>query len=193
MEWLNFNLFALSSIAKNAFLLSDKIKSDKTMLCDTYYSGAGHLESYQSGAKQLRKGFASHLSSGDTNAAFYCATRAIHFSLISAEKDLTSSLKEIDYYLRLLKTYKSELAMEFILFYRETVSTLIDRGERYGIETNSRQEPEPGSTLLEVFYFHAVLRNFWLGYTERCHYFAKKSFAFSKQASAFTFHFYYGK
>ena len=107
---------------------------------------------------------------------------------------MTSLLKEIDYYLHLLKTYKSELAMKMIMFYRETVSTLIDRGERNGIEANLlSNDTEQGRKLLEVFYFNAVFRNYWLGYTERCHHFAQKSFALSKQPGAFNYHFYYCK
>ena len=105
---------------------------------------------------------------------------------------MASLLKEIDYYLHLLKTYKSELAMKLLMFYRATVSTLIDRGERNGIEANLfSNDTEPGPKLREVFYFNAVFRNYWLGYTERCHHFAQKSFALSKQPGAFTNHFYY--
>ena len=190
--WLKFTLSALSRIANDAFLLSDKFGSSdiRAELCLGYYMGPGDLESYVSGSNQLRNGFASGLSSGDAHAAFFCAAYGIHYSVISGGKDLNSLLKEIDYYLHLLKTYKSELAMKMIMFYRETVYTLIDRGERNGIEANLS---EPGRRLLEVFYFNAVFKNFWLGYTERCNHFAEKSFAVSKQPGAFTFHFYYGK
>lgn len=192
---LKFTLSALSRIANDAILLSDKFgSSDKgAELCLNYYLGAGSLESYVSGSNQLRNGFASGLSSGDAHAAFFCAAYGIHYSVISGGKDLNSLLKEIDYYLHLLKTYKSELAMKVIMFYRETVSTLIDRGERNGIEANLSNDTQPCRKLLEIFYFHAVFKNFWLGYTERCNHFAEKSFAFSKHPGAFTFHFYYGE
>ena len=191
--WLKFTLSALSRIANDAFLLSDKFgSSDKRAeLCLNYCQGAGHLEYYVSGSNQLRNGFASGLSSGDANTAFFCASGGIHFSVISGGKDLISLLKEIDYYLHLLKTYKSELAMKIIMCYRETVSTLIDRGERNGIEANLSSDTQPCRKLLEMFYFHAVFKNFWLGYTERCNHFAEKSFALSKHPGAFTFHFYY--
>ena len=195
--WLNFTLFILSRIANDAFLLSDKfgLSDKRAELCLNYHLGAGHLESYVSGSNQLRNGFASGLSSGDANTAFFCAAQGIHFSAISGGTDLTSLLKEIDYYLHLLKTYKSELAMKMILFYRETVSTLIDRGERNGIEANLSNDTEPcrNRKLLELWYFHQLFRNYWLGYTERCHHFAEKCFAFSKQPGTFTFHFYYGE
>lgn len=60
---------------------------------------------YVSGSYQLCDGFVSGLSSGDANTAFFCAAYGIHFSVISGGKDLASLLKEIDYYIHLLKTY----------------------------------------------------------------------------------------
>ena len=177
------------------FGASDK----KTELCVNYYIGTGHLDSYQSGANQLRKGFASGLSSGNASTAFYCAGHAIFFSTISAEQDLPSLLKEIDYYLHLLKIYKSELAKKFILSYRETVSTLIDRGQSTDIEAKinfaDASDPGFGNKLLEVFYFHQVFINYWLGYTERCHHYGKKSLTISRPGHFFIFviKFYHGK
>ena len=192
-------MFAHSHIAKNALAMSEKFGSSdkKTELCVNYYMGAGHLDSYQSGADQLRRGFASGMSSGNASMAFYCASHGIHFSTMSAEQDLSSLLKEIDYYLHLLGIYKSEMAKKIILCYRETVSTLIDRGEATGIEARLCQadisDPAPGNKLLEVFYFHQVFRNYWLGYTERCHHYAEKSFTVTKNERKFVFFFYYGK
>ena len=194
-------MFAHSHIAKNALAMSEKFGSSdkKTELCVNYYMGAGHLDSYQSGADQLRRGFASGMSSGNASMAFYCASHGIHFSTISAEQDLPSLLKEIDYYLHLLDVYKSEMAKKFILCYRETVSTLIDRGEATGIEAKlsyaDATDPGIGNKLLEVFYFHQVFRNYWLGYTERCHHYGKKSLTISRPGHFFIFviKFYHGK
>ena len=186
-------------IAKNAFVLSEKVGSTDQKIKLYYYIGAGHLESYLSGSNQLRKGFASSLSSGDFNEAFFYAAHAVHFSIISAEKDLTSLLKEIDYYLLLLETYKSELAKKFILCYRETVATLIDRCETTGIDAKISYadvcDLGPNNKLQEVFYFHSVFRNYWLGYTERCHHYTQESLAISKEDSFFIviIKFYRGK
>jgi len=161
--------------------------------------GAGHLDSYQSGANQLRKAFSSGLSSGNANTAFYCAGHATHFSTISAETDLPSLLLQIDYYLRLLEIYKSEMAKKFILCYRETISTLIDRGQSTGIDAKlsygDASDQGIGNKLLEVFYFHQVFRNYWIGYSERCHHYAKKCFAISKPGHFFIYviKFYHGK
>ena len=192
---------ARSRIAKNALALSEKFGSsgEKTELCVNYYMGAGHLDSYQLGANQLRKAFSSGVSSGNANAAFYCAGHGTHFSTISAETDLPSLLLQIDYYLRLLEIYKSEMAKKFILCYRETISTLIDRGQSTGIEAKlsygDASDPGIGNKLLEVFYFHQVFRNYWLGYSERCHHYVQKYFAISKPGHFFIYviKFYHGK
>ena len=190
-----------SGIAKSALVLSEKFGSsdDKPQLCVNYSMGAGHLEPYHLNASQLRKGFSAGLSSGAANTALFCAAQAILSSIISAEKDLTSLLKEIDYYLLLLETYKNELAKKIALCYRETVATLIDKGETTGIEAKlSLRDVEAcdigqGNQLQEVFYNHQMFRNYWLGYTERCHYYGQKCATIFKEIRAFAFHFYYGK
>jgi hypothetical protein len=195
----NCIIFPLSRIAKNAMILSEKFGSTDQKIKLYYYMGAGHLEPYLSGSNQLRRCFASSLSLGDFNAAFFCAAHAVQFSIISAEKDLTSLLKEIDYYLLLLETYKSELAKKFILCYRETVSTLIDKGETTGIDANISYadvcDLGPRNKLQELFHFHSVFRYYWLGYTERCHHYIQESLAIAKKDSFFVviIKFYQGK
>eukprot|EP00985_Skeletonema_marinoi_P014352 scaffold7266_cov121-Skeletonema_marinoi.AAC.14 len=153
-----------------------------------YYIGAGHIDSYQLGAKRLRRGFSSGLSSGNASTAFLCAGQWANFSTISAEIDLPSLLREMDYYLHLLELYKSELIKKFILCYRETVSTLIDKGQTTAIDaklsytdvSDPGRDPGTGNKLLEMFYFHQVFRNYWIGYSERCHHYATKFFTVSK-------------
>lgn len=167
-------------------------------LCASYYIGAGHLDSYQSGAKQLRKGFQSGLSSGNANTAFYCAGQLTYFSTIGGEKDLTSLLKEIDYYLHLLETYKSEMIKNSILIIRETVSILIDKGEATGIEATPCHGDlnDPGNRReARVFYCHQALRNYWLGYTERCLHFVQKCFDVyePEKLEVYVIKFYHGK
>ena len=202
--WLITTLFPPhSGIAKSALVLSEKFGSsdDKPQICINYYLGAGHLEPHHLNASQLRKGFSAGLSSGGANTAFFCAAQAILFSIISAEKDLTSLLKEIDYYLLLLDTYKNELAKKFILCYRETVSTLIDKGEATGIDAKlSYRDVEAcdlgqGNKLQEAFYFQQMFRNYWLGYTDRCRHYIQKYSSIVNKGHIFTFNikFYYGK
>ena len=179
--------------------LSEKfgLSDEMTELCVNYYMGAGHLDSYRSGAKQLRKGFASGLSFGNVNTAFYCAGQGAYFSVISAEKDLSSLLQEIDYYLHLLETYKSEMTKKYFLCIRETVSTLIDRGEETSILAKLSQADvsDQENKLLEMFYFHQVFRNYWLGYGERCHYYVQKCLKIFKPGkfNIYVIKFYHGK
>ena len=46
-----------------------------------YHMGAGNLESFQSGANQLRQSLGSGLTSGNANAAFYCAMQGVSHSV----------------------------------------------------------------------------------------------------------------
>ena len=162
-----------------------------------YYQGPGHLESFQSGAKKLREAFASGLTIGNANTAFYCAIQGTWFSLASGEKDLTSLLKQIDYYLHLLGTYKSEMTKYYLLCFRETISILIDKGEATGIDDKLTQEDvsNPDNKLLELFYFHQTFRNFWLGYTERCQHYVKLFLELKQPRyyDMYIFKFYQGK
>eukprot|EP00986_Skeletonema_menzelii_P018059 scaffold24359_cov194-Skeletonema_menzelii.AAC.1 len=108
--------------------------------------------------------------------AFYCAVLAAHFSFTSGEKDLTSLMTEIDYYLHLLETYKSDMAKNFLLCIRETVSILIDKGEATSIEAKASYGDlnDPGNMLLETYNFHQMLRNFWQGYSQRAQFYVEK-------------------
>ncbi len=170
--------FPRSRIANDALMLSEKLNSSEEMAeVHLYFQrGAGQLESFQLGAAQLRKSFTSGLSSGNTRIAFYCAGQGTHFSIMSAEKELTSLLHEIDYYLHLLETYKSELTKKCLHCYRETVSTLIDKGQTTANEykLSYADVSDPGNKHLELFYFHQVFRNHWLGYSERCQHYIQR-------------------
>lgn len=163
-----------------------------------YYQGPGYLESLQSGAKKLREAFESGLTIGNANTAFYCAIQGTWFSLASGEKDLTSLLKQIDYYLHLLGTYKSEMTKYFLLCFRETISILIDKGEATSIDKKLTQEEvsnPDNNKLLELFYFHRTFRNFWLGYTERCQHYVKLFLELEQPRyyDMYIFKFYQGK
>ena len=188
-----------SLIAKNALEMSESMNLIDQMadLQLNYDQGPGHLESFQSGAKKLREAFASGLTIGNANTAFYCAIQGTWFSLASGEKDLTSLLKQIDYYLHLLGTYKSEMTKYYLLCFRETISILIDKGEATGIDDKLTQEDvsNPDNKLLELFYFHQTFRNFWLGYTERCQHYVKLFLELKQPRyyDMYIFKFYQGK
>ena len=157
------------------FDLTDQMAEIKLIFNNT----VGPLECFQLGAQRLRECFDSALSSGNASMGFLCAAQSISFSILSGEKELSPLLKEIDYYLHLLATYKSEVSKIYMLCYRATVSMLIDKGEATSIEAKEYQvdDSDPGNKFLDTYYCHQVLRNFWLGYDERCRHFAQKAFA----------------
>ena len=174
------------------FNLSDQM----AQLSPNFINAVGHLEWFHAGVQRLRVCFDSALSSGNAEMGFFCALQLVIFSILSGEKELTSLLKDIDYYLHLLETYKSEISKKYLLSYRETVSMLIDKGEATSIEAKEYlgDANDPGNKFMDTYYCQQVLRNFWLGYGERCRHFAKKGFARIPQGKYF-FHiikFYYG-
>ncbi|KAK1733892.1 putative AAA ATPase [Skeletonema marinoi] len=191
------NIACAHRIAKDAMALSERFNlSDQMALSLNFINAVGHLEWFHAGVQRLRVCFDSALSSGNAEIGFFCAVQLVNYSIISGEKELTSLLKDIDYYLHLLETYKSEVSKNYLLNSRETVSMLIDKGEATSIEAkeNLGDVTDPGNIILDTFYCHQVLRNFWLGYGERCRHFAKKGFARIPQGRYF-FHiikFYYG-
>ncbi len=193
--------FTRSRIAKNAMALSERFNSTDQKMAElslNFMNSVGHLEWFHPGAQRLRVCFHSALSSGNANMGFLCATQSINFSLVSGEKELNSLLKEIDYYLHLLKSYKSEVSKKYILCFRETTSMLIDKGEA---TSNSIEEKDyhgdlsdPGNKFLDTFYCHKVLLNFWLGYYERSRHFAQKGLERIRRGT-YLYHivkFYYG-
>ncbi len=180
--------------------LSERFNSTDQMaeLSLNFMNSVGHLEWFHPGAQRLRVCFHSALSSGNANMGFFCAVQSINFSILSGEKELNSLLKEIDYYLHLLETYKSEVSKKYMLCSRETVSMLIDKGEATNNSIEAKDYhgdvSDPGNKFLDTFYCHQVLLNFWLGYDERCRHFAQKGLARIPQGT-YMYHFikfYYG-
>lgn len=112
----------------------------------------------------LRRGFESGLSSGNPADGFNCAIHVIKGIFYGGE-NLFSVLKEIDYFLHLLGSYNHVVARNYVLNFRETVSTLIDRGNATDIEAKA------SSPLL----VHKAIQMYWLGYTERSNHFIEKS------------------
>lgn len=151
---------------------------------------AWRFEPFQVCGDNLRRGFESGLSSG-SGRGFNCAYHIVKNGIISGGQ-LVQLLKEIDFYLHLLKTYKDELMRNVLLFSRETVSALIDKGEATSIET----EVVPINVSQEPIYFHQAFRGFWAGHTVRCHHFFEKCSQLSGQYVQFNpliLKFYHGK
>ena len=91
----------------------------------------------------------------------HCGIHVIKYLLFSGA-NLRSILKEIDYYLRLLETYKSEMARNFLLTWRETVSMLIDNGQATSIQAKAclGDLEDPGNKMREAFFHHSAIRYF---------------------------------
>jgi hypothetical protein len=151
---------------------------------------AWHFEPFQVCGDNLRRGFESGLSSGSNRGGFHCAFHVIKTGIISGEK-LASLLKEIDYCLHLLKTYKSELIKNALLISRETVSALIDKGHATSIEAKASNDFKR-----EPLFFHQAFRAYWQGHGVRCHHFFDKCSQLSGQyvqLNPFLLKFYHGK
>lgn len=107
-------------------------------------------------------------------------------------------LVEIDYYLHLLKSYKNEVAKNYFLSTRETVSMLIDKGQETCIEAKASygDMDNPLNKQREMFFFHEAIRCFWLGYTERFKRFSAKCldmFGDLPQFNTYQIKFYHGE
>jgi len=158
---------------------------------------AWRFEPFQVCADNLRRGFESGLSSGHADIGFYCSFQAIKTAVFSGT-NLTSLLIEIDYYLHLLETYKSELMKNVLLIFRDTVSTLMGKEHATGIESRASigDLHEPKNKIRDVLLFHRAIRAYWSGYAERCHHCIEKCMPMLGQDLGFfkcQMEFYYGK
>ena len=158
---------------------------------------AWRFEPFQVCADKTRRAFEIALSSGDVDTAFYCSAHIAKYAIFSGE-NLRSLLKEIDYYLHLLGTYKSEVARNFLLTFRETVSLLIDNGQATSIGAKAYYGDldDPGNKMRESFFFHKAIQCYWLGHTERCRYYSEKCMPILgplEQFNTYMSKFYHGK
>eukprot|EP00577_Skeletonema_sp_RCC1716_P008541 CAMPEP_0113418196 /NCGR_PEP_ID=MMETSP0013_2-20120614/26075_1 /TAXON_ID=2843 ORGANISM="Skeletonema costatum, Strain 1716" /NCGR_SAMPLE_ID=MMETSP0013_2 /ASSEMBLY_ACC=CAM_ASM_000158 /LENGTH=743 /DNA_ID=CAMNT_0000305411 /DNA_START=1 /DNA_END=2232 /DNA_ORIENTATION=- /assembly_acc=CAM_ASM_000158 len=165
-------------IAKGAMSLQERFDVS-AQIPELYFNFYGRIawrfEPFQAGIEPLRQGFEVGLSSGNKDMGLHCLIHTVKNALFSGAS-LKSTLKEIDYNLHLLKTYKSEVTNNFMLNFRETVSLLIDNGEATSIPEKAvfGDLNDPGNKPREAFFHHAVIRAYWSGYTERCRYYSEK-------------------
>ena len=140
---------------------------------------AWRFEPFQEGIVRLRQGFEAGLSSGHADMGFHCLVHLIKLAIVSGV-NLKSILKDIDYHLQLLKTYKSAMS-KYILYFRETVSLFIDKGEATGIEEKAFGDPNEENKPMrdDVLFYHKAIRAFWSGHTEQCRYYSEKFMALS--------------
>ena len=175
-----------SRIAKNALSLQKQKRFDVTaqipeLYLHYYGRVACRFEPFQEVIICLRQGFEAGLSSGHVDMGFHCLVHLIKIAIVSGA-NLKSTMKDIDYYLHLLKTFKSAIS-KYILNFRETVSLLIDKGEA----TSNKEKDAFGNLNDEgnkpirddAAFYHKAIRAFWSGYTEQCRYYSEKFMSLS--------------
>ena len=174
------DIFVHSLMAKNAMSMLKKFdvvdQHHHPLFYQSYYGRlAWRFEPLQVCADETRRAFQAALSLGQVDTAFLSAVHSIKTLIFSGAR-LKSTLKEIDYYLHLLETYKSEVAKSFLLIYRETVCLLIGNGK-----TTSEESAlcvgdlnEFGNKLREAALFHKAFQCYWIGHVQRCRYYSEK-------------------
>jgi tetratricopeptide (TPR) repeat protein len=116
------------------------------------------------------KGFNAALSRGENRAAFLNAMQHIKSCFFAGEKLLTI-LEMVDLHMKLADQYKNNMANSLLCIFRETISALIDRGE----STSSKPKDEITNAFSSVTnYRHCAIQAYWLGHSERCHYYVSK-------------------
>lgn len=120
------------------------------------------------------------LSVGESETfAFYNSIHLIRTALLSGE-NLQILLKEADYHLEVMTRLHNKISMPYVSAYRETISTLIDKGESTAIDSDQEDSMETNNNALylqrhkETIYFNSTLTSFWLGYSSRCNHYSTK-------------------
>ena len=174
----NFVYHLCSRIADNAMSLSKTYNSSEQMaeLNFEFVYSVGYLELFHLGVQRLHEGFESSLSSGNANMGFLCAAQSTTLSIISGVNNL-ALLKEIDFYLHLLGTYKNEMTKRLLLICRKTVSMITDKGESTSVAVTEYPSNTIPRKLQDMAYVLETIENYWLGYSKRSCHFAQKILA----------------
>lgn len=199
---LLFHFFVHSRMARNAMQLLERFDTISDQIPQLYFNFYGRIawrfEPIQSGINSCRRGFESGLSNnGNSDMTFHCAVQVIKNSIFIGT-NLRLILKEIDYYLHLLETHKSEFTKNFMLIYRETVSVLIDNEQATSIAAKPAVGDinESSNKMREAVFFHKAIQCFWRGYNERCRHYSEKCLQINGKAgqfNSFMLKFYFGE
>ena len=165
--------------------LSLLTRFDATSLIPVVYASfygmvAFNSEPVMDCADQLYKGFQIGMSVGDTTIALMNGLQYIQKAFVGG-KNLEVLSNEIDYQLELSKTYGDNRAKRFMGLFKETLCQLIDKNKSRADTTTLAEgagaldEAMEIEGFSEVLFFHRVIQSYWLGYADRCHYFAQKS------------------
>ena len=124
-------------------------------------------------------------------AAFYSAMMFSKLALFSGE-NLQAFLKDINYYIDVMKTLNNKNSLPYLLQLRETVSILIDKGQHTGSQSNAETLCEGVSSCAaevekwqEGMLVNRTLQAFWCGHAQRCNHYATKM---TELQSVNTFH-----
>ena len=77
-------------------------------------------------------------------------------------------LKRIEYYLEVTKRYSNTIAKLCLVPYRDTILMLM------GKECNSDVQDDALNIPADARSFQKAIRAYWMGHSERCHYFTEK-------------------
>merc|ERR1712194_267922 len=125
-------------------------------------------------ADNLRRGFDSGIARGDRTYAFLNAVHDIRVSL-HAGMELPALLQQTEYYLGVVKRYSNTHLRTYLALFRDTILTLM--GREY---TTDIKEDELSVIPAMTTNYHSAIRCYWMGHTERCHYFTEKIVAGNK-------------
>ena len=176
---LLFHFFVHSRMARNAMQLLERFDITSDQIPELFLNFHGRIawrfEPIQSGINSCRRGFEAGLSNGNSDMSFHCAVQVIKNSIFSGT-NLRVILKEIDYYLHLLETYKCELAKNYMLIFRETVSFLIDDGAETSIAATAvvGEINDASNKMRDAVFFHSAIRAYFTGHSSRSLYFSEK-------------------
>ena len=113
-------------------------------------------------------------------AAFYSATMFSKLAFFSGE-NLQALLKDINYYIDVMKTLNNKNSLPYLLQLRETVSILIDKGQHTESQSNAETLCEGVSSCTaevekwqEGMLVNRTLQAFWCGHAQRCNHYATK-------------------
>ena len=178
------SILSASQLGKSALSCSKKRCHSPEQLPSLYcvYYGyvAFHTEPLQSCADMLRRGFEAALSLGDIGTASSNSVQHVKTLIMSGES-LPSLLEKVNYYLELSTKYQNRTGIVYHTIFRETITTLIDKGTT----TNTKHHPEchlaenSNTNIVESMHFHRAIQAYWQGHSERCLYFADKFFQMS--------------
>lgn len=111
----------------------------------------------------------------------YSSVMIMKLSMFSGE-NLQSLLKEVDYYVEVMNQLNQKRMMPYLLHYRETISTIIDKGHCTGSHSNTIGLCKGDSACAvddqrqeEDMFINRVLQSFWCGHAQRCHHYTKKT------------------